>query len=406
MQCLSQSSRYVHFPYSLYSLQSWVWLNILTQVFILVHKPLRKKALRSLSHENIVKCRDLILDQKGEVHMVFEMLHGGNLEKLTRNRTKPFSENQIRSVFFQLLSAAKHMHSFKFLHRDIKPENILLVSAKFECDTRIKLADLGQAKRISSSNARPQTTYVATRWYRSPELLLRISSYSFPSDLWAIGAVMTELINLGEPLFPGSDEHDQLSRIVSLRGHPSTVGWRNGEMAMKKRRIHLPRVTPSSLRKTVPRASLPVLQLISDLLELDPTRRPSAVEALQYPLFASRSPVLSQHPSRKKRKIESLEKDTARTRDFPSSRWSGDSDHERHEYTAIEERNASAAKGTHASAVENTRRAPTKKQASECRSMLFKIPRLSSDNHESSEDYGILKAMRDPAGAFDLRTSG
>lgn len=52
------------------------------------------------------------------------------------------------------------------------------------------------------------TDYVATRWYRSPELLLS-EHYSKEVDIWAIGCIMGELTD-GEPLFPGESEIDQL----------------------------------------------------------------------------------------------------------------------------------------------------------------------------------------------------
>lgn len=262
--------------------------------------------------------------------MVFELLEGGNLEAFNRkNRATPLTETQIRAIFYQLLRAISYMHSMRYLHRDIKPENILL-EAKTPSDTiKIKIADLGLAKLCESANPRPHTTYVATRWYRSPEILLRIPNYSYPSDLWAIGAVMAEVVACGEPLFPGDDERDQLARVIALRGHPAMVGWHLGEITMKKRHIRLPKTTPSSLRSFVPLASLPVLQLISDLLEMDPARRPSASEALGYPLFVSHRPEnYIRLTSGKRQRLDLDDVDTARTRDYPSSRWTVGSENE------------------------------------------------------------------------------
>lgn len=276
------------------------------------------QALRSLSHPNIVACKELLLDVQGHVNMVFELVQGGNLEKLARQRSKPFTERQISSVCYQLLKAAEYMHSQRYLHRDIKPENILLQTSGLEEDARIKLADLGLAKRLNPGDRRPHTTYVATRWYRSPEILLHIGNYGFPSDMWAIGAVIAELVRLGDPLFPGRDEDDQLARIVALRGHPAMVNWKTGEVAMKRRRIRLPRVPPSSLKSVLVGASLPVVQLISDLLELDPDKRPTAVEALNYPLFVTHSEGAdSVYRSAKRRKLSSEKRDTARSGEYP-----------------------------------------------------------------------------------------
>lgn len=338
--------------------------------------------------------------------MVFELLPGGNLEALSRKRREPFTELQIRSIFYQLLRATSYMHSMRYMHRDIKPENILLQSSSVTNEIKIKLADLGLAKHCEVSTSRPHTFYVSTRWYRSPEILLRITNYSYPSDLWAIGAVMAEVVCLGEPLFPGEDEKDQLARVIALRGHPEMVGWEVGETAMKERRIRLPKTTPSSMQSVVPQASLPVLQLISDLLEMDPARRPSASEALGYPLFVSHHPesydsYVPLHSRKRQRDSDGL--DTARTRDYPSSRWSPESKNEgdvnirnpltKHlsvkAFTPLQEQLTSQALGTFGRKPERDR--------------LFNIPPLSTDDDKNDADAHQGLGRRLPAGDFDLR---
>lgn len=282
--------------------------------------------MKAVRHENIVKCKELILDRKKKVHIVFEYIRGGNLEALARKRNTPFLETQVRSVFYQLLSAISHLHAFDFLHRDIKPENILIEPNVGDDCFVVKLADLGLATQKDTARFRPQTTYVATRWYRSPELLLHLQEYGFPSDMWAVGAVMAEFISLGRPLFPGDDEADQLSKIISLRGHPGIVGWKEGATVIRKRNIAAPRVTPSSLRSSIPYASSSVLQLISELLEMDPGRRPSADDALRNPIFQDNPrdnlfPVSSFLPKPSRGDIDNKE-----LRDYASSRPSDNTD--------------------------------------------------------------------------------
>lgn len=339
--------------------------------------------------------------------MVFELLAGGNLERFSRQRTTPLSEDVILSIFRQLLSAAHHMHLNGFLHRDIKPENILLKSNSTKRGVHIKLADLGLAKRCSAATSRPHTTYVATRWYRSPEILLRISNYSYPSDIWAIGVVMAEIVNLGQPIFPGENEDDQLSRIVSLRGHPSIVGWKDGETALKRRRIKLAKVTASSLQTILPRASLPILQLIGDLLQLDPTLRPTALEALSYPLFNFKlldSPLQSR--PRKRQKLEYHEGDTARTRDFPSSGWSTRSEEcneEDYNEDAIQPSIPRSRKGIEQNPLSQRDPVPP---------LDFKMvhvprfiipPQSHADQHQTPASHSTT-ARRRPAGSFDMRS--
>jgi len=93
------------------------------------------------------------------------------------------------------------------VHRDIKPENLLI-----DPQDTLKLCDFGFAKKIPQSmNNQQMTDYVATRWYRGPELLLS-DNYSKEVDIWAIGCIMGEMTD-GEPLFPGESEIDQLFEI-------------------------------------------------------------------------------------------------------------------------------------------------------------------------------------------------
>lgn len=206
----------------------------------------------------------------------------GSLERLCRKSTESFSDAEVRSIFHQVLVGVQFMHSKNFIHRDIKPENILLKRSNPE--PIVKLADLGLAKHIGTLNDRPKTTYVATRWYRSPEILLRIRSYGKPSDVWAIGVVMAEVVAKGAPLFPGTNEDDQLRRVVALRGHPRAVNWEQGSRALKSK-YNLPLVGPTDLRDRLPNASAAVVQLIDDMLQMDPDARPTAADALQSSVF-------------------------------------------------------------------------------------------------------------------------
>lgn len=93
------------------------------------------------------------------------------------------------------------MHSAEVLHRDLKPSNILLNS---EC--HVKTADFGLARSISSKETDSQpllTDYVATRWYRAPEILLGSTKYTKGVDMWSLGCILAELL-LGKPVFPGT----------------------------------------------------------------------------------------------------------------------------------------------------------------------------------------------------------
>ena len=107
----------------------------------------------------------------------------------------------------------KNCHEHDVIHRDIKPEN-LLINVEH---VALKLCDFGFARTIGGKSRGDLTDYVATRWYRAPELLLGDTGYGKAVDLWAIGCIMGELID-AQPLFPGESEIDQLYVIQKVMG--------------------------------------------------------------------------------------------------------------------------------------------------------------------------------------------
>lgn len=135
------------------------------------------------------------------------------------------------------------------MHRDIKPENFLIApksvgavsdSSNLASDSLIlKLADFGLAKEMKRSSAGSHTEYVSTRWYRAPELVLRSQNYKESVDIFALGCIMAEMY-LGRPLFPGTSEADQLTRIVTVMGTPSNTDWPEGQQLASSKGISFP----------------------------------------------------------------------------------------------------------------------------------------------------------------------
>ncbi len=224
-------------------------------------------------HENIVKLKEMIRDDN-VLHLIFEYMEK-NLYELMKNKQK-FTENQIRSIIFQTLNGTAYIHKYGFFHRDFKPENLLVNG-----DT-IKIADFGLAREIRSLP--PYTDYVSTRWYRAPECILRSTNYNSPIDIWAIGAIMAELF-LGKPLFPGTSDKDQMVKICAVLGSQAYNAWFEGQQLIKKMDFKIPNFPGMNLKQIIPDASKEAIELMYEMLQFDPSKRPTAQKILESSFF-------------------------------------------------------------------------------------------------------------------------
>lgn len=137
------------------------------------------------------------------LYLVFEYVEKNLLEILEEN-PNGLDLDMVRFYIYQLLKAIEFCHRNNVIHRDIKPENLLIKPKTNE----LKICDFGFARVLNNKAGMGLTDYVATRWYRAPELLLS-NHYGKEVDIWAIGCIMGEIID-GDALFPGESEIDQL----------------------------------------------------------------------------------------------------------------------------------------------------------------------------------------------------
>ena len=168
------------------------------------------KWLRSIKHDNIIQLKEAF-KKKGRLFLVFEYWDK-NLLNLLENNATGLEPDVMKDYLFQLLVSVEYWHRNGIIHRDVKPENILIVEEL----KKVKLWDFGFARSLPNRANVELTDYVATRWYRSPELLLK-TAYGKAADVWAVGWIMGEMAD-GEALFPGDSEIDQLFQIQKILG--------------------------------------------------------------------------------------------------------------------------------------------------------------------------------------------
>jgi len=163
-----------------------------------------------LRHENIVQLKQAFR-REGKLSLVFEFVDM-NLLQLLELRPGGLPEETVCKIVHQLTKAIAYCHRNDVVHRDIKLEN-LLINRNDNC---LKLCDFGFARTLPSRDT-PLTDYVATRWYRAPEILVGVVRYGKEVDVWAIGCITGELFD-GQPMFPGQSEIDQLFLIQKSLG--------------------------------------------------------------------------------------------------------------------------------------------------------------------------------------------
>jgi serine/threonine protein kinase len=164
--------------------------------------------------------------------------------------------------------------------QDLKPSNLL-----FSFSGCLKLGDFGLA-RIHSSNDPTYSHEVATRWYRSPELLFGARKYGAEVDMWAVGAIFYELLSGGAPLFAGQNDIDQLYRVLKVTGSPSAANWPDHQNLPDWGKIDFPTMEGVPIRTLVhEETDEHALDLLEVLLTLNPATRITATQAKEHKYF-------------------------------------------------------------------------------------------------------------------------
>lgn len=234
--------------------------------------------MKELRHENIVTLYDVI-HTENKLNLVFEYMDKDLKRFMDINGHRGALElEQVRAFMFQLLKGVLFCHDNRVLHRDLKPQN-LLINHK----GALKLADFGLARAFGV----PVNTYsneVVTLWYRAPDVLLGSRTYNTSIDIWSAGCIMAEMLT-GKPLFPGNSNEDQLQRIFKLMGTPTEHTW-PGISTLPNYNAGFFLYPPQNLANLFPQLDPVGLNLLQEMLQLQPDRRISARDALHHQWFA------------------------------------------------------------------------------------------------------------------------
>ncbi|KAM9099607.1 mitogen-activated protein kinase 15 isoform 1-T1 [Sarcophilus harrisii] len=234
------------------------------------------------NHPNIIRLLNVIrAENDRDIYLVFESMDT-DLHSVIRkgNLLKDIHKCYI---LYQLLRATKFIHSGNVIHRDQKPSNVLL-----DADCCVKLCDFGLARSLSQLHEEPGnpalTEYVATRWYRAPEILLSSHRYTQGVDMWSLGCILGEML-LGRPLFPGTSTLNQLELILAAIPAPNkedflAIGSEYSACVLQRMGPRQLVTLDSRLPPTTPPEALDLLQR---LLVFDPEKRLTADEALRHP---------------------------------------------------------------------------------------------------------------------------
>ncbi|KAF8537714.1 kinase-like domain-containing protein [Trichophaea hybrida] len=232
-------------------------------------------------HPNVVKLREVVMgDTLKDVYIVMDFAEH-DLKTLSEDMLEPFLLSETKTLLLQLLSATEFLHSHWILHRDLKTSNLLLNNRG-----QIKLADFGLA-RYTADPPPPLTQLVVTLWYRAPELLLGAKTYGFEIDLWSVGCIFGELLTRN-PLLQGKNEIDQLAKIFELLGVPTEETWPGFRRLPNAKSLTFPKTsgtTGSLLRTKFPLLTKAGVELLGELLKLDPKARISAEDAMKHVFF-------------------------------------------------------------------------------------------------------------------------
>ncbi|KAI8065404.1 kinase-like domain-containing protein [Gilbertella persicaria] len=254
-------------------------------------KLVTKRCLREMkllrlfnNHPRIIQLFDMdMIPGLEEIYLVFGCMDA-SLHDVIHSQ-QPLDTVHGQWFLYQLLSGLNYIHSANVIHRDLKPANILVNK---DCDIRI--CDFGMARAFDQADTKSYLTeYVTTRWYRAPEIMVSNHNYSKAIDIWSVGCILGEILGR-KVLFQGRDHVDQLYKILGTLGLPNDISFWDPSEAVSAHLKSLcttdglpPPTEPVDFNALFPTATEESLDLLRQLLCLDPAKRLTVKEALKHP---------------------------------------------------------------------------------------------------------------------------
>jgi len=237
-----------------------------------------------LDHPDVVTLRHCFYskgDKADEVYLnlvmeyIPETIHRTVRNHIKVRRLVPITYTKV--YMYQICRSLAYIHSLGICHIDIKPQNLLLDTNSH----RVKLCDFGSAKALAKGQ--PNVAYICSRYYRAPELIFEATEYTTKIDIWSMGCVMAELL-LGNPLFAGENNVDQLIEIIKVMGTPTKEEIK--AMNPNHTSFKFPQIKAHPWSKVFRnKAPASAIDLVSKFLKYKPHDRLDPFEALAHPFF-------------------------------------------------------------------------------------------------------------------------